>query len=261
MPRPEAKRLLILGGTGEARALADAAQRRFDDRVEIISSLAGRTQAPAAIAGRVRRGGFGGAAGLRAFLEAECIAALVDATHPFATTMRSAARTAAEQAGIARVTLGRRPWIPGPGDRWFEVSDAQEAATAVKGLGQRVWLTLGVKDLAAFATLRDVWFLVRRVDPGPVPLSAATVVLGRGPFTLAGERALISDHRIDVLVSKASGGTATRAKLDAAREAGLPVVMIRRPAIDTGPTVYDVEAALAWIAAQLGLEHDVTIPR
>ncbi len=261
MPHPEPKRLLVLGGTGEARALADAVQRRFGDRVEVISSLAGRTRAPAAIAGTVRYGGFGGVEGLRAFLVAERIAALVDATHPFAATIRRAAQRAADQAGVGRVILGRLPWVPGPGDRWVEVADAHAAAEAARRLGRRIWLTVGVKDLDAFAALRDTWFLVRRIEPGPVPLSDATVVLGRGPFTVADEAALIRRHSIDVLVSKASGGAATRAKLDAARDTGVPVVMIRRPQVEAGPVVYGTEAALAWIGEQLGLEYEPAAAR
>jgi precorrin-6A/cobalt-precorrin-6A reductase len=260
---PDRRRVLILGGTAEARTLAALALARFDDCVDLITSLAGRTSAPAAIAGTVRTGGFGGAAGLAAYLAAERIAALVDATHPFAAAIHRAARLAAEQARIPRVAIVRPPWQAQPGDRWIEVADAPAAAALLPGLGTRAWLTVGVKDLAAFAQV-PLWFLVRRIEPGSSMGEAVLpgeVVLGRGPFSLAQERAMIAHHAIDVLVTKASGGAATRAKLDAARAAGIPVVMICRPPPEPGATVADAEAALAWLGATLGLDSTISVSR
>jgi precorrin-6A/cobalt-precorrin-6A reductase len=253
------RRVLILGGTAEARTLAALALEHFGDRLDVITSLAGRTSAPADIPGAVRRGGFGGADGLAAYLAAERIDALVDATHPFAAVIHRAARRAAEQACIPRVAVVRPPWRAQPGDRWTEVADAQEAATLLPAVGRRVWLTVGVKDLAAFAAV-PAWFLVRRIEPGPA-LLPGEVVLGRGPFTLAEERAVIERHAIDVLVTKASGGAATSAKLDAAREKGIAVVLIRRPPPEPGATVADAEAALAWLGATLGLDYGVSVSR
>jgi precorrin-6A/cobalt-precorrin-6A reductase len=247
-----APRVLILGGTAEARALAALAVARYGTALDVVTSLAGRTSAPAAIAGHVRRGGFGGVEGLATYLAAERIAALVDATHPFAATIHRAARLAAEQAQVARATLVRPPWRAQPGDRWIEVADAQAAAALLPGLGKRVWLTVGGKELAAFAAV-PAWFLVRRIEPGP-SLLPGEVVLGRGPFSLEAEQALIQHHAIDALVTKASGGAQTRAKLDAARAAGIPVVLIRRPPPEPGTVVADAEAALAWLAATLGLD-------
>jgi precorrin-6A/cobalt-precorrin-6A reductase len=254
MPEPSRarmQRVLILGGTAEARTLAALALARYGEQLEIVTSLAGRTSAPAAIAGQVRRGGFGGVAGLSAYLAAERIAAVVDATHPFATAIHRAARLAAEQAQVPRVALVRPPWRAQPGDRWTEVADARTAAALLPRLGTRVWLTVGAKDLAAFAQV-PAWFLVRRIEPGS-PILPGEVVLGRGPFSLAEERALIARHAIDVLVTKASGGPATRAKLDAARAAEIPVVLIRRPPPEPGATVADEPAVLAWLAATLNL--------
>ncbi len=253
------KRVLILGGTAEARVLASLVLARFGNRLDIVTSLAGRTSAPAAIAGTVRRGGFGGADGLAAYLASERIAALIDATHPFAAAIHRAARLAAEQAGIPRVAVVRPAWHAQPGDRWTEVADAREAAALLPRLGRRAWLTVGIKELAAFAGVPG-WFLVRRIEPGPLALPGE-VVLGRGPFSLAEERALIERHAIDVLVTKASGGPATRAKLDAARGAGIPVVLIRRPPPEPGATVADEAAALAWLADALGLDSSVSVSR
>jgi precorrin-6A/cobalt-precorrin-6A reductase len=245
------KRVLILGGTAEGRALAALALTHYGDRLDVVTSLAGRTSAPAAIAGRVRIGGFGGPAGLAAYLAAEGIAALVDATHPFAAAIHRAARLAAEAANVPRVAVVRPPWRPQNGDRWTEVADARAAAALLPALGKRAWLTVGVKDLAAFADV-PAWFLVRRIEPGPAALPGE-VVIDRGPFSVAEERALIEQHAIDVLVTKASGGAATRAKLDAARAAEIPVVLIRRPPPEPGEAVADEAAALAWLAAILGL--------
>ena len=251
-------RVLILGGTTEARELAALAAERWGSRVEVITSLAGRTAAPAALAGTVRRGGFGGAAGLAAYLCRERIDVVVDATHPFAARISRHAAEAAAEAGIACLALTRPPWRPVPGDRWIEVDTAGEAAARCPGLGRRVWLTVGGGDLDAFAACAGVWFLVRRIErpATPPPLRDCALVLGRGPFTVENERALISKYRIDALVCRASGGAATRAKLDAAREARLPVVMIRRPLPAAATEVPPAAAgsphdALLWLAGRL----------
>lgn len=246
-------RVLILGGTAEARELAALAVARWGTAVDVVTSLAGRTATPAAVAGRVRRGGFGGAAGLAEFLRRENIDVLVDATHPFAARISRHAAAAAAAARVEHVSLIRPAWRPEPGDRWIEVDSAEDAAARLPALGRRVWLTVGSADLAPFQALGGLWFLVRRVDqpPAPLPLRDYTLVLGRGPFAVAGERALIATHRVDVLVCRASGGAATRAKLDAAREANLPVVMIRRPPAAAAPAVETPNGALAWLAARL----------
>ncbi|HTY65534.1 MAG TPA: cobalt-precorrin-6A reductase [Alphaproteobacteria bacterium] len=246
-------RVLILGGTTEARELAGLAAERWGSRIDLVTSLAGRTAAPARVAGRVRRGGFGGAAGLAEFLRREKIDYLIDATHPFAARISRHAADAAAAADVARLTLTRPPWRPGSGDRWIEVDDAAAAAAQLPALGRRVWLTVGSGDFAAFAGLKGIWFLVRRIDPpaAPLPLRDHTLILGRGPFVVAAERALLAEHRIEVLVCRASGGAATGAKLEAARTARLPVVMIRRPAATAGPAVGSPRAALAWLTRRI----------
>jgi precorrin-6A/cobalt-precorrin-6A reductase len=246
-----ARHLLILGGTGEAAALAQAALTRFGGAMTVTTALAGRTRHPGAIAGEVRIGGFGGVDGLAAFLVEHRIDRLIDATHPFAAVISRAARLAAERAGVSRLALLRPPWRRHPLDRWIEVADPAGAASLVGRLGTRAWLTVGGGSLAAFAGAPpEMRFVVRLIDPPrrPLPLPGCTVVLGRGPFTLADERQLLLQHRIDVVVCKASGGAATEAKLIAARELGLPVIMIRRPPREPGAAVETVADAIEWLA-------------
>jgi precorrin-6A/cobalt-precorrin-6A reductase len=251
--RTQPRHVLILGGTAEAAALARAAVERLGSRLEVTTALAGRTEAPGPLPGRVRIGGFGGAEGLAAYLAEARIDLLVDATHPFADRIARHARLASEQMGVPRLVLERPPWRHHPLDRWIEVEDAAGAAAAVARVGRRCFLTLGAGSLSAFEGLDQVHFVVRLIDPPRqgLPLASHEVVLGRGPFTLAGERDLLRRHRIDVLAAKASGGAATEAKLVAAREAGLPVVMLRRPKPEPGPRVGTVEAALAWLGERL----------
>jgi precorrin-6A/cobalt-precorrin-6A reductase len=247
-----AKHLLILGGTAEAGALARAVTSRFGEEWRVTTSLAGRTERPGPIPGQVRIGGFGGAAGLCAYLAEERIDRLIDATHPFAARISAAARLAAAAAGVPRLLLLRPPWRRHPLDHWIEVDGMARAAAIVPRLARRAWLTVGSSDIAAFSGAREVRFLVRLIAPPrqPLPLRFHEIVLGRGPFTLAGERHLLERHAIDVLVAKASGGAATAAKIVAARELSLPVVMVRRPPVEPGEAVETIEAALGWLAAQ-----------
>jgi precorrin-6A/cobalt-precorrin-6A reductase len=238
-------RLLILGGTAEAVELARACVAR--PGLEVISSLAGRTRTPGLPPGEVRIGGFGGAAGLARFLADRRIDRVIDATHPFAAQIGAHAEQACRKARVPRVRLLRPPWTRQPGDNWIDVADLAEAAQRLPELGRRVFLTVGHQDLGAFARV-DLWFLVRTIEPpGVLPLRHGQWLAGRGPFAVEDELALLRAHAIDVLVTKASGGAATYAKLAAARQLGLPVVMIRRPPPPPGPVVDCVEAALAWL--------------
>lgn len=248
--------VLILGGTAEASRLASLVSGRFGERLRVVTSLAGRTREPAPIAGEVRHGGFGGAAGLAAYLRDEAVDLLVDATHPFAAIMSRHARLAAETAAVPRLTLSRSGWQRRSEDRWIEVDSAAAAAAVLPTLGRRVWLTFG-DGLEVFQGLSEHWFLVRRVERPrePLPLPDHELILARGPFEEEAELALIRRHAIEVVVSKASGGTATAAKLAAARRAGVPVVMIRRPAPEPGPRVESPDEAVAWIANMLGEEE------
>jgi precorrin-6A/cobalt-precorrin-6A reductase len=242
-------RVLILGGTGEARRLASAL---VEEGADVVSSLAGRVADPLLPRGEVRIGGFGGAAGLATWLRAQSVQSLVDATHPFAATMTASADAAAAETGVPLLRLQRRGWAPQPGDDWRWVDSLAEAAVAVAGFDS-VFLTTGRLGLGAFAGLTGRCVL-RSVDPPSPPLpEGATVLLARGPFTVPDELALMREHGIDVVVTKDSGGSMTAAKLTAARALGLPVVLVRRPPVPPGvPTVATVEEALAWVLAQAG---------
>ncbi|MFF1629485.1 cobalt-precorrin-6A reductase [Streptomyces sp. NPDC058272] len=237
--------VLVLGGTTEARELA--AELAARPGVRVTSSLAGRVSRPGALEGDVRIGGFGGAEGLAEWLREHGVAAVVDATHPFASGITANAARAAAVTGVPAVVLRRPGWRPGPGDRWHSAASLTEAAVLLPALGRRVFLTTGRLGLAAFADLAELHFLVRSVEAPEPPLPPDTdILLARGPFTVDGERALLRAHGIDVLVTKDSGGDATAAKLTAARDLGLPVVVVRRPPLPVGVTaVPDVASALA----------------
>lgn len=239
--------VLILGGTTEGHALASALAGRPD--VRVVSSLAGRTANPRLPPGEVRVGGFGGAEALADYLAEQKINAVVDATHPFAAVMGKNAAAGCEKANVPLLRLERPAWQPAPGDDWTEVDDWDAAALILGKRSRRVLLAVGRQELAPFAALDDVWFLVRSVEaPDPMPpFRQAELLLTRGPFTLAGERDLLRARRIDTIVCKNSGGAATDAKLMAARELGLKVVMRRRPPRPGVPTVAAVEDAVAWL--------------
>jgi precorrin-6A/cobalt-precorrin-6A reductase len=248
-------RLLILGGTAEAAALARGAVARFGDKLQVTTSLAGRTERPAPLPGQIRTGGFGGPAGLAAYLTEYAVGRVIDATHPFATRISAEARLACASANVPRLMLLRPPWQRHPLDRWIEVDDMSSAAAVVPRIGQRAWLTVGASEIACFSAAAGVRFLVRLVEPPhwPLPLHSYEVVVGRGPFALAEERNLIERHAIDVLVCKASGGAATEDKLIAVREFGIPVIMVRRPPAEAGEAVETVDAALDWLAGSASL--------
>ncbi|WP_306329480.1 cobalt-precorrin-6A reductase [Streptomyces venezuelae] len=238
--------ILILGGTTEARALAGL----LHGELRVTSSLAGRVARPRLPEGEVRIGGFGGVDGLVEWIGAHAVDAVIDATHPFAGRISFNAARAAATAHVPLLALRRPCWVPAEGDDWRPVASLEAAARALDGLGDRVFLTTGRMGLAAFAD-RPEWFLVRSVDApdGPVP-ARTELLLDRGPFTLDDEREILARHRIDVLVTKDSGGAATAPKLTAAREAGLPVVVVRRPPVPDGvPVAATPEAAAAWVRA------------
>jgi precorrin-6A/cobalt-precorrin-6A reductase len=243
-------RILILGGTGEARELAAALVAAG---VDAVSSLAGRVRNPRLPEGQVRVGGFGGADGLATYLEAEGITAVVDATHPFAAGITANAVDAAERAHVPLLVLRRPPWEPDPA--WHAVPDIEAAAAAVRDWpGDGVFLTTGRRDLAAFAGDSAHRFLVRTVDPpeGAVP-ARMTLITSRGPYTVDGEVALMREHGIGLLVSKDSGGPMTAAKLQAARDLNAAVVMVRRPPLPAGSTVVaTVAEAVRWVGVSPG---------
>jgi precorrin-6A/cobalt-precorrin-6A reductase len=239
--------ILILGGTAEARELAAALD---SDGRPVVSSLAGRVAQPRLPRGEVRIGGFGGPARLAEWLRERDITAIVDATHPFAERISASAHEAAVQAKRPLVRLERPGWAERPGDDWRRVASLEDAAALVPQLGRRAFLTSGRQGLGAFAQIEVVWFLIRCVDPpdGPLP-TAHELILDRGPYVVERELELIDSHRIDLLVTKDSGGSMTAAKLDAARLRGLPVVVVDRPRRPPSDAVHTVPAALEWLRA------------
>jgi len=242
--------VLVLGGTSEARTLA--AELAGLPGLRVISSLAGRVSNPALPAGEVRTGGFGGAAGLAAYAKAEGVGAIVDATHPFAETISAHAVEACAQSGLPLLRLARPGWSPRDGDDWHGAGSLDEAASLLPNLGTRVFLTTGRQGLASFAALDRLWFLIRCVDPpgGPLPANRE-VLLARGPYERESERALMRRFGIDVLVTKNSGGPLTEGKLDAARDLGIPVVMISRPAAAAAESVTAVSDAVRWVESRM----------
>jgi precorrin-6A/cobalt-precorrin-6A reductase len=237
------RRVLILGGTAEGRALA----QDLSD-LPVISSLAGRVARPRLPIGEVRIGGFGGPQALARWLAAQDIAAVVDATHPFAERMSASAEQASATSGVPLLRLERPGWQARPGDRWHWVDDLPGAAAALEVLdARRVFLTTGRQGLSAFASDVVRWYLIRCVDPPQVALPGNhELVLDRGPYTLDGQLRLLDAHAIDVVVTKDSGGELTVAKLDAARARRLPVIVVRRPPRGAVATVRTVEEAAAW---------------
>jgi precorrin-6A/cobalt-precorrin-6A reductase len=242
-----AQHILLLGGTTEARALAVQLAPRAG--LTVTLSLAGRTLNPAALPVPVRIGGFGGAAGLEAFLREYRIAALLDATHPYAARISANAHLAARRAGVPLLALTRPAWVSEPGDDWRPVADVAAACAALGAVPRRVFLALGRQEVAAFAAAPQHSYLIRSVDPIiPAPvMPQVTCLTARGPFTLVDEEALLDAHGIEGIVCKNSGGTATFAKLVAARARRLPVFMLARPALPDAPHAATVGEALAWL--------------
>ncbi|MFB9978408.1 cobalt-precorrin-6A reductase [Mesorhizobium kowhaii] len=247
-------RILILGGTTEARQLAGKLAAGADCLVTL--SLAGRTESPVAQGVPVRTGGFGGADGLAAHLRETGIDLLIDATHPYAAQISANAAQAARMAGVPVLALRRPGWEPVEGDRWTQVDTTGDAVQALGPAPRHVFLALGRQEVAAFEAAPQHHYLIRSVDPVEPKLAVpdATYLLARGPFRETEERALLEKHRIDAVVSKNSGGEATYGKIAAARAVGIEVVMVRRPALPDVPSAETVEA-LAAIVNQFGVDH------
>jgi precorrin-6A/cobalt-precorrin-6A reductase len=236
-------RILLLGGTSEARALA----AELHPDVEVISSLAGRVPDPALPVGQVRVGGFGGADGLRDWLRGTGVDAVVDATHPFAATITANAAMVCRQLEVPHLVLCRPAWPPG--DAVVVHSDTDAAKVIAERGFSRVFLTTGRSGTTAFSDA-GAWFLIRAVTaPDPHDLPARhQILLSRGPYHYENELAVLREHRIDVLVTKNSGGAMTRPKLDAAAALGVPVIMVDRPTLPDGvQTVTTVDDAVTWV--------------
>jgi precorrin-6A/cobalt-precorrin-6A reductase len=205
--------------------------------------------APRQPAGELRVGGFGGAEGLGAYLLSAGIDRVIDATHPYADTISRHAVTACGATHRPLLRLERAPWQATAGDHWIQVDSLSAAALAASLAGSRAFLSIGVQELAAFTEVQDLWFLVRLVEgpPQPLPLQSYEIVFGRGPFAVEDETRLLREHRIDLVIAKNSGGSATYGKIVAARARALPVMLLRRPAMLPGCTAATVAEAVAWV--------------
>ncbi len=241
------KRLLILGGTGDAVELAR--QATTIPGLDVISSLAGRTSTPKKLVGAVRVGGFGGEAGLVEYLQAAQVDLLIDATHPFAANISWNVAGAARKVGIPWLMLIRPGWVKSGLDNWIEVENIAAAVAAIPARTERIFLSIGRQQLAPFASLGDKWCLMRSIDPpdSDILLPPGELLFDRGPFSLDRELTLLQDYQIQAIVSKNSGGDATYAKIIAARELGIPVIMVQRPIVPNGDIVSDVAGAIEWL--------------
>jgi precorrin-6A/cobalt-precorrin-6A reductase len=246
-------KVLILGGTGDAVKLA--AKLVGNPQLEITTSLAGRTRKPLALEGNVRIGGFGGSIGLANYLQKHKIDLLIDATHPCAGQISWHGAIACDSTKTPHLMLVRPEWQKVEGDRWIEVESVEASALVISELlpqlGRRVFITSGRQQLEPFFNLAlvnpEIWFLIRCIDPPDIEIPNSKVLLDRGAFSLDGERQLLKDHQIDVIVSKNSGGEATYAKIMVARELNIPIVMIKRPTMPVCDRVSNVEEAIAWL--------------
>jgi precorrin-6A/cobalt-precorrin-6A reductase len=251
--------VLVLGGTAEANQLADVLARRG---VAAVLSYAGRTENPKQPPIPFRVGGFGGVEGLVRYILDHRIRVVIDATHPFAAQMSTNAVEAIAETGVKLIALERPPWIEAPGDKWLRVPSLEAAANALGKAPRRVFLGIGRMHLDVFASAPQHAYLVRLIDPprGKLPLPHLSVVVARGPFTFANDKALFEERRIDVVVAKNSGGAAAEAKILAARKLGLQVVMVDRPAIPARPSVTTIEDVLAVLATEVRLPEPVVSP-
>ncbi|MBU2981652.1 cobalt-precorrin-6A reductase [Lentibacter algarum] len=238
--------LLILGGTTEAKALCKAVR---DAGVRGVLSLAGRVKRPAEQGLPMRIGGFGGVAGLADHLRAEGVTHVVDATHPFAAQMSRNAVQACAEVGVSLLALTRQPWVAEAGDDWRHVPDIDGAVEALQGDAKRVMLAVGRMHLQAFAANPQHFYLLRLVDApeGDLPFEDCEVVVARGPFDVDSDIALMREHRIELVVAKNAGGSGSRAKIDAARALGLPLIMINRPALPERAEAHDVAEVMRWL--------------
>jgi precorrin-6A/cobalt-precorrin-6A reductase len=245
-------RVLILGGTTEANRFAAAVAK--DPRIDAVLSYAGRTENPTPPQISWRVGGFGGVDGLVDYLRTEKIARVIDATHPFAAQMSAHAVAACALAGIPLLALERPPWQRVPGDDWIEVDDLAAATEVLGTVPRRVFLGIGRQYLKIFAAHPQHFYLVRLVDPprAPLPLAGAEVIVARGPFEVAGDCAMLRGRRVEIVVARNAGGDAAFAKIAAARDLGLPVVMVRRPFISAREKVETIAEVLRWLG------HDET---
>jgi precorrin-6A/cobalt-precorrin-6A reductase len=239
-------RILLLGGTSEANLMAEAIAKAG---LSGVYSYAGRTEAPMGQPIHMRLGGFGGVEGLCAYLQAEGITHVIDATHPFAARISANAVAACTATKTPLIALERAPWTPGEGDTWTHVPTIEAAVAALAGPGMRVFLAIGRQHLDPFAAQPQHRYLLRLVDPptGPLPLPMADVIIARGPFSAASDTALMQEHATELVVAKNAGGKGAVAKIAAARALSLPVLMIDRPALPPRHVARTVAEVMAWL--------------
>jgi precorrin-6A/cobalt-precorrin-6A reductase len=243
------KRLLILGGTRDASKLATKINQI--PNLDIVYSLAGRTQTPNIPLCKTRAGGFGGISGLANYLKSTKIDFVIDATHPFAEIMAANTAAACIQVNIPRIKFCRRPWKPRC-INWISVPNYIEAIRTLRPMGKRIFLSIGTKKLTTFSALTNKWFLIRAIEKPTHPISFRDykIILDRGPFKEMDEHTLLTRHQIDVLVSKNSGGE-TATKLQAAHSLGIPILMIEQPQPPVGKVLYTIDEIPGWINDQI----------
>lgn len=248
------KSVLILGGTGDARQLADKLVDTFGPSLRVITSLAGRTSSPRQPKGEIREGGFGGPEGLAKYLKETEIDAVMDATHPYAAQISSHGIEACHSVGIPHVLLDRPAWVQVEDDNWLNVPSIEKAADALEA-DETVLITTGIQNLDVFKHVHGPKILVRLLEHPKTELTIkdAEIVIGRPPYSINDEVTLFKLLGVDTLVTKNAGGDATRAKIDAARVLGTRVIMIDRPPTPLANTVTNVDDAVAWVATALGL--------
>jgi precorrin-6A/cobalt-precorrin-6A reductase len=244
-------RALILGGTADANLLADAVARA---RLDAVYSYGGRTRTPADQPLPTRIGGFGGPSGLADYIRREGITHVVDATHPFAAEMSHNALAACSATGTPLIALERAPWAKAPGDNWIEVADITSAVAALPENRAHVFLAIGRQHIAPFAARPQHAYTLRFVDPPDRALPFdADVIVSRGPFTVDGELQMMRSRGIAWIVARNSGGAGARAKIDAARELGLPVIMLARPQLPDRLRAESVVEVMAWLGHRICL--------
>jgi len=243
------KHLLILGGTTEARELARRVSLMMEKKVRVTTSLAGRRPTTPSLAGEVRIGGFGGIEGMKTYIAENAVDVVIDATHPFADQISDHANAACARVPVPRLQVMRPGWRMPPGATVLEVDGLDGGGAILPRVARRVFLTTGQGGLEALSGLDDLWFLVRLMDApkDPPPLTDFQLITGVPPFTIQGEQSLLTEHDIDTLVTKDSGGEGTEAKITAAAEAGVTIILIRRPAAEPGPVAETVDEAFAWV--------------
>ncbi|MGH1349442.1 MAG: cobalt-precorrin-6A reductase [Methyloligellaceae bacterium] len=242
--------ILILGGTQEANQLASVFA---EQNIHAVYSYAGRTWKPKPQPVPTRVGGFGGVQGMIDYLCSHGISHVIDATHPFAAQISSNAAQACNACNIPLMSLERRPWCRSEGDDWVDVKDISAAVAQLNNTGERVFLAIGKQDIAPFAGLNQHFFLLRFVEitgDEVLPYNCK-IIKDRGPFILKNDMELLKKYQITKIVSKNSGGSGARAKIDAAREAGISVVMIARPASLNVQKVYSPEEVMNWLQLSL----------